>query len=105
MDTVLIASIAILILAPVAYAAFLAVRVARSNGRVRLFEVLQGENLPRPDFESEASVRAGAYAVRRCVNCSELARCDQLIAARDWKALNEICPNRDYLDSLDTAAR
>lgn len=90
----------VLIAAPVVYATVLAVRMARDGGRLRLFEVLRGQDLPLPEAASELSVRAGACAARRCVGCPSHAACDGLIARRDWIALRAICPNSDYLDSL-----
>ena len=90
----------VLILAPVLYATAAALRTVRDEGRLRLFEVLRGRDLPLPEVVGEASVRAAACAVRRCVGCQSQATCDQLAARRDWNALGAICPNRDYIDHL-----
>ena len=89
-------ALAALIVAPVAYAAF---RLRRID-RVRLFDVVQGQHLAQPDAQSEASIRAGALATRRCVNCSAQPACDQAIAQRDWNALAKICPNDKYIEGL-----
>ena len=85
------------IVAPAVYATM---RLRRTDDRIRLFEVLQGKKLPLPDSQSEASVRAGAHAVRRCVNCSAQDACDRAIAQRDWNALAKICPNDEYVEGL-----
>jgi len=75
-------------------------RLIRDDGRLRLVDRLRGQGLALPATKNEAVLRAGAFAVRRCVACAGHARCDELLAARDWDALREICPNTPYIDSL-----
>ena len=98
MDATILIALAVVavLVAPAVYAALR----LRQIERVRLFEVVQGQNLPAPDAQSEASVRAGAYALRRCVNCRAQATCDRAIAQKDWSALAKVCPNEDYLQAL-----
>lgn len=106
MDALFIAvslAVVALVIAPVLYATTLALR--RDDGRLRLFEVLRGQGLPLPESASEASVIAGAHAVRRCVGCSSQESCDRLAAQGDWQALAAICPNHDYIDRLRAEAR
>ena len=77
-------------------------RLFRSDGRLRLLEALRGQGLPPPSFETELAARDAARATRRCLSCGAQGRCDELLAARDWKALRGICPNNAYIDSLRT---
>jgi uncharacterized protein DUF6455 len=98
-------ALAAFVVAPFVYAAVRVRRMAREGSRVRLFEVVQGQNLSQPDAQSDASVRSGAHAVRRCVNCLAQASCDRAIAEHDWNAFDELCPNADYLRGLGQASR
>lgn len=89
-------AVAALILAPMVYGTYRV--LARDDGRLRLFEVLRGQGLALPEAASEASVLAGAQAVRRCVHCPSQAACDPLLARGDWQALRALCPNQEYID-------
>ena len=93
----------LLVLVLVALAGFAVLRarrLLRDDGRLRLPEVLRGQGLALPQDGSDADMRALAIATRRCVACAEHARCDELLAARDWDRLREICPNSAYLSRL-----
>jgi hypothetical protein len=88
----------------VAFAAYAvmnsALRMLRYDGRLRLAEALHGQGLALPEVHSDASARAFGTATKRCVTCAEHARCDELLAAGDWKTLPEICPNTSFIDGL-----
>lgn len=75
-------------------------RMMRADGRLRLFDAVRGQDLALPGPQNETAVHDAALAVRRCVVCAQHARCDTLLAARDWNALREICPNTAYIDRL-----
>jgi hypothetical protein len=75
-------------------------RLMRDDGRLRLPEVLRGQGLVPAPVDGDAGARALGIATRRCVACAHHARCDALLAARDWQRLVEICPNRAYFDAL-----
>ena len=77
-----------------------ALRMLRYDGRLRLSEALHGQGLALPEVHTDASIRALGIATKRCVACTEHARCDQMLAAGDWKTLPEICPNTSYIDAL-----
>ena len=75
-------------------------QLTRDDGRLRLKDVARARNLALLPPRTEAAMDASALAVRRCVACRRQERCDELAAARDWKALRAICPNAPYLDGL-----
>ncbi|HEX6689962.1 MAG TPA: DUF6455 family protein, partial [Burkholderiales bacterium] len=75
-------------------------RIFRSDSRLRLLEAIRGQRLPEPALDSERAARNAARATQRCLSCASQARCDKVLATRDWKALREICPNTAYIDSL-----
>jgi hypothetical protein len=77
-------------------------RLFRGDGRLRLTEAAHAQGLALPALDSERAVRDAARATRRCLSCTAQARCDEVLAARDWKALREICPNNAYIDHLRT---
>ena len=90
---------ALSLIAFIALAVWLSVRLSRrDDGRLRLLEAARGQGVPLAEPDGNLAVQSGALAVRRCVLCAEHARCDALLAARDWDSLREICPNTDYLD-------
>jgi hypothetical protein len=75
-------------------------RIFRGDGRLRLLEAIRGQRLAEPALDSERSARAAARATRRCLSCVSQARCDKVLAAQDWQALREICPNTAYIERL-----
>ena len=75
-------------------------RIYRSDSRLRLLEAIRGQRLPEPALDSERAARNAARATQRCLSCASQARCDKVLAAHDWRALREICPNTAYIDSL-----
>lgn len=75
-------------------------RLFRGDGRLRLIEAVRGQGLALPALDSERTARDAARATRRCLSCASQERCDGILAARDWKALREICPNTLYIDRL-----
>jgi hypothetical protein len=75
-------------------------RLLRYDGRLRLHEAVEGQNLALPRLEGDRSVISLAGATRRCMLCTEHARCDKLLDAGDWSMLREICPNTAYIDGL-----
>jgi len=77
-------------------------RLFHGDGRLRLTEAVRGQRLTLPALDSERAARDAARATRRCLSCAAHARCDEILAARDWKALREICPNSAYIDRLRT---
>jgi hypothetical protein len=90
---------ALSLIALIALAVWLSVRFARrDDGRLRLLEAARGQGVALPERDGNMAVQNAALAVRRCVLCTEHARCDALLAARDWRSLREICRNTDYLD-------
>lgn len=101
MSTLIAVFLGVVVLVLFVYAAFvIGRRLIRDDGRLRLVERLRGQGLELPVTKNEAVLRAGAFAVRRCVACAGHERCDELLAARDWNALRDICPNTAYIDSL-----
>lgn len=80
-------------------------QMLNDDGRQRLQEVLAAQGLALPMGEGEMAVRLAAQAVRRCVGCNQQARCDAVIASKDWQGLKEICPNSGYIALLAAAAR
>ena len=75
-------------------------RMMREDGRLRLFDAVRGQGLALPGPLNESEVHEAALAARRCAACAGHARCDELLAAGDWNALREICPNTAYIDRL-----
>jgi hypothetical protein len=80
-------------------------RLFRDDGRLRLVEAVRGQGRVLPEPENEAAGHGIARAARRCVACAAHAQCDELLAARDWKALRAICPNTDYIELLAAPSR
>jgi hypothetical protein len=68
-------------------------RMLRDDGPLRLAQVLRARKLSLPYPRGDAETLAAAHAVRRCVSCAEHRRCDVAIAERDWKRLDDFCPN------------
>jgi hypothetical protein len=87
-----------------AFAVYVAVhsgmRMARDRGPLRLYRLARAQALEFPAAESEADVRAGALAARRCASCAVQERCDAYLAKTDYAALRRICPNTAFLDRL-----
>lgn len=77
-----------------------AMRVARDRGPLRLYRLARAQGLRFPGPESEAEVRAGALAARRCASCAVQERCDAYLAKADYAGLRRICPNTAFLDRL-----
>jgi hypothetical protein len=75
-------------------------RLFRGDGRLRLIEAVRGQGLTLPAMDTQRAARDGARATRRCLSCASHARCDDILAARDWNALREICPNTLHIDRL-----
>jgi hypothetical protein len=75
-------------------------RLFHSDGRLRLDEAVRGQGLALPPLNTERAARDAAVATRRCLACASHARCDDLLAQREWNTLREICPNTPYIDSL-----
>src|SRR3954452_13393212 len=75
-------------------------RLFNGDGRLRLTEAVRGQGLALPALDGDRAVHNAASATRRCMGCAEQARCDEVLATRDWKTLPEICPNTAYIDSL-----
>jgi hypothetical protein len=91
----------VLLLGGVVYAGVTgALRLLRQDGRLRLSEAVQGQGLALPGPERDTGLRALGTATRRCLLCTEHARCDELLEAGDWHTLREICPNTAFIDSL-----
>jgi hypothetical protein len=75
-------------------------RLLRYDGRLRLNEAVEGQNLSLPLMDTDRNILKLANATRRCMLCTEHARCDKLLDAGDWTLLREICPNTAYIDGL-----
>ena len=75
-------------------------RLFHFDGRLRLAEAVRGQGLALPSLNTERVARGAAMATRRCLLCVSHARCDKILAQREWKALREICPNTAYIDGL-----
>lgn len=100
-EPMLLVVLAVVVVSTAAYMVInSALRMLRYDGRLRLSEALRGQGLALPEVHTDASVRALGNATKRCVTCTEHARCDELLAAGDWNTLPEICPNTSYIDAL-----
>ena len=83
------------------YAAFVSFRrVLRHDGRLRLLEAASMRGVALPDPQSDAAAYGAGLAAYRCVTCGEIERCDRILAAGDWRALRQICPNAEYIEGL-----
>jgi hypothetical protein len=83
------------------YAAFVSFRrVLRHDGRLRLLEAARLRGTELPDPQSDAAAYGAGLAAYRCVTCGQIERCDKLLAAGDWRALRQICPNTHYVEGL-----
>jgi len=105
MQLIFLGAIAVLAAFFLYAAVVLALRLIRDDGRLRLLAAIRGRGLALPAPESGAAAHATARAARRCVACASHARCDEVLAARDWKALRAICPNTDYIELLAATSR
>lgn len=99
-NTIAVASVVFLFAFAVYAAANSAMRIVRDRGPLRLYRFARAQGLEFPGAESEAQMRAGALAARRCANCAVQERCDACLAKGDYAGLRRICPNAAFLDRL-----
>ncbi len=93
--------ITLLVMAPIFYAiGSVAWRAFHTDARLRMREAMRGLRIPVRPPAGELETLQRARAVRRCVGCLRHVRCDEALAAKDWRALRALCPNTAYFDSL-----
>ncbi len=101
MSELAIAAVALGLLALAAYCLItVGARMMRHKGPLRLHRLAAAKGVALPEGASEHDARAAALATRRCAGCASHERCDELLAARDFAALDAICPNAGYLERL-----
>jgi hypothetical protein len=75
-------------------------RNARSDGRLRLRDMmrLRGAHLPHP--LSRTAARDAVAAAEHCLACQNKSLCDTQLAARTAEGYELFCPNSDYIERL-----
>jgi hypothetical protein len=106
MDPVTIALVALLgfpigVLLFAAYECSLPPRMrGRNDRRLRLREIIAARGLVVPPIKGAAARHAAALAIFRCRACGHEPSCDRFASARNWSALDAICPNTSFLGTL-----
>jgi hypothetical protein len=75
---------------------------ARSD--LQLWKVLARRGIAPSDADAPADARL-ARAVRRCVLCANVERCDRWLAADEAAGLEQFCPNAGALEGLGIRLR
>ena len=105
MEAAVIAALTVFLGFPTAVLLFAAYECTRErrgneNRRLRLKEVIAARGLVVPPIKGPAARSAAALAILRCRACGQEPSCDRLAAARNWSALDAICPNASFLGTL-----
>ena len=103
MDTNLILALAVaglfLMAAGLAWPAMAALwsRVAPRSRELNLWRLAGRRGLARSEMSGEPELSRAVY---RCIGCYEATRCDELLDAGRFDAIERFCPNRPFLDEL-----
>ena len=98
MEALLASVLMLLLFAAIVAMVGLACRAgARSD--MQIWKVLERRGIAPSDADAPADARL-ARAVRRCVLCANVERCDRWLASSEAAGLEQFCPNAGALQGL-----